>query len=137
MKAVFIDTSACYALFNREDPHHEEAIEFYQKGLPLVTTHAVFAELLSLLTKRRGKRLAIRCGRQIKVSQARLSIIHLSQVQEERAWELFCRFKDKDYGLVHCMSFVLVEDEDIEEAFSFVRHFAQFGFQLCPRTPTV
>lgn len=131
MKTVFIDTSAFYTLFNREDPYHKEAILFYtNEPLLLVTTQAVFTELLSLLTKRQGKSIAIRYGKEIRASRERLRIIHMDTSQEERAWELFCKFKDKEYDLVDCLSFICMKDQDLEEAFAFDRHFFQYGFRL-------
>lgn len=131
MKTVFIDTSAFYALFNREDPHHEEAVSFYQQvSFLLLTTHVVFTELLSLLTKRHGKSVGIRVGKELKASGDRLSIVHLSEDQEKRAWEVFCKFKDKDYDLVDCLSFVCMKDRGIDEALAFDRHFRQYGFRL-------
>ena len=130
LKTVFVDTSAFYALFNRDDPHHEEAVRVYQDSLILVTTQVIFTELLSLLTKRLGKHQAIRYGKEIKASREKLRILHTSEAQEEKAWNLFCRFKDKEYDLVDCLSFVVMEENDIEEAFAFDRHFAQYGFRL-------
>ncbi|MBI2981702.1 MAG: PIN domain-containing protein [Deltaproteobacteria bacterium] len=133
MKTIFVDTSAFYALFNRDDPHHEEAVSAYQEEDDLlVTTHTVFSELLSLLTKRQGKQMAIRCGKEMKASQ-RLQIVHAKEAEEEKAWELFCRFKDKDYDLVDCLSFVYMQEQGIDDAFAFDRHFVQHGFRLLKR----
>lgn len=131
MKTVFIDTSAFYALFNREDPHHDEVVSCYGEGsIFLVTTDAVFTELMSLLTKRQGKAIAIRCGRAMKEARDRLSIVRTEEVQAEKAWQLFCKFRDKDYDLVDCLSFVFMEERGIEEALAFDRHFTQYGFRI-------
>lgn len=131
MKTVFIDTSAFYALFNRDDPNHEFAASYYREtSLLLVTTQTVFMELLSLLTKRQGKQTALRCGKELRSAREKLKIVHTTEAQAEKAWEVFSKFKDKDYDLVDCLSFVAMKDSDIEEAFAFDRHFTQYGFRL-------
>ena len=132
MKTVFIDTSAFYALFNSDDPHHSAAVSFYQEEpFLLITTNYVFAELLSLLTKRQGKPTAVACGTQIRASQ-NLRIIHLNEGVVNRAWGIFTRYKDKKYDLIDCLSFVCMDEFNLSHAFAFDRHFAQHGYHLVP-----
>jgi len=133
LKTLFIDTSAFYALFNRDDRHHQEASHFYQEqSCIFITTQTVFIELLSLITKRLSKKNAIQHGQAIKASHERFKIIVMNEDQAERAWELFCKHKDKDYDLVDCLSFVCMKDLHITEAFTFDHHFAQAGFAKIP-----
>ncbi|MBI3541089.1 MAG: PIN domain-containing protein [Deltaproteobacteria bacterium] len=131
MKTIFIDTSAFYALLNRDDPHHQEAAAIYQNNSHLfVTTHTVFTELLSLLTKRHSKAIAVRHGKEIRATRERLRIVHLDESQCERAWDIFCKFKDKDYDLADCLSFICMKDQDIREAFAYDKHFTQYGLEI-------
>ncbi|MBI2345809.1 MAG: PIN domain-containing protein [Deltaproteobacteria bacterium] len=136
MKTLFVDTSAFYALFNRDDPNHRAAAEFYRtESCLLVTTHAVFTELMSLITKRQGKRTAIQCGTAIKAAEERIRVADTSDAQNARAWQLFCKYKDKQWDLIDCTSFVFMEDTCLKEAFAFDRHFAQSGFRSVPIVP--
>lgn len=133
MKTLFADTSAFYALFNRDDPHHRAVVELYQNtSLFLVTTRTVFAELMSLITKRQGKRAAIHCGVAMRAAVDRLRIVDTDGGQNERAWQLFCKYKDKQWDLIDCTSFIFMEDADLKEAFACDRHFVQYGFRCLP-----
>jgi predicted nucleic acid-binding protein len=50
----------------------------------------------------------------------------------DRAWDLFAKQLDKDYDLIDCVSFAMMEGFRIHEVFGFDRHFAQYGFSLLP-----
>lgn len=133
MRTCFADTSAFYALFNRADPNHAAAAGFYQREpVLLVTTHSVFTELMSLITKRQGKRVAVDCGSAMKAAHDRMRIVYTDDAQNERAWREFCKYKDKQWDLIDCVSFVFMEDTGLTEAFAFDRHFAQHGFRCLP-----
>jgi len=41
---------------------------------------------------------------------------------------LYCRREDKNWSLTDCMSFVVMEDEDIEDVLTADHHFEQAGF---------
>ena len=133
MKAVFIDTSALYALADRGDVNHSVAAAFYAgTAHDFFTTNYVFAEILSLITKRMGKSIAVRFGRGLRDS-ARFHIHSIEKVLEEKAWSLFSTgFKDKDFDLVDCVSFAVMDHLKLRHAFSFDRHFLQAGYLLLP-----
>jgi predicted nucleic acid-binding protein len=65
-------------------------------------------------------------------SSNRLQILRIERPHEERAWVIFKRYADKDFGFLDCTSFAVMETLGITEAFSFDRHFRQFGFQTLP-----
>ena len=50
----------------------------------------------------------------------------------EHAWGLFAGQTDKDYDLIDCISFATMEALSVDQAFSFDRHFAQYGLSLHP-----
>ena len=57
-----------------------------------------------------------------------LTTIHfLTPKQIEQAWEIFRRFRDKDWSFTDCTSKVVVEELGIAAAFAFDQHFRQFG----------
>ncbi len=132
MSLLFVDTGAFYALADRRDPAHDRARRFYATcDRPLLTTDFVFAETMSLLTKRIGKEIAVRFGAGIRGS-ARLRIDEVAPEVRERAWSLFSTQLDKGYDLIDCTSFALMGSLGVEEAFGFDRHFVQFGLRLLP-----
>ena len=132
MNLIFADTGGFYALADRRDPAHARAREFLQgSGAVLLTTDFVFAETMSLLTKRLGKDIAVTFGQALRSSQS-VRIEEASVEIRENAWQSFSRHRDKDYDLIDCISFSMMESFHIREAFGFDRHFTQHGFRLLP-----
>ena len=132
MNPAFIDTGAFYALADRRDPAHSPAKKFYAScRLSFVTTDFIFAETMSLLTKRLGKRAAAEFGRSLRESKR----IHFEEPSAELrvlSWELFSTQLDKEYDLIDCISFKLMEAYGIDGVFGFDHHFTQYGFRLLP-----
>ncbi len=132
MRQIFVDTSAFYAMADRKDPAHPQALNFLaENDLPLLTTNYVFAETVSLLTKRLGKSVALRFGENLRANDS-VRVFSLTPEYEEAAWKEFRRYKDKDFDFVDSSSFAVMERQGIDTAFSFDRHFRQRGFELRP-----
>lgn len=133
MRRVFVDTSAFYALADADDPAHGRAVEFLGANheTPLVTTNLVFAETMSLISKRLGKAVAIRYGEAVRESQV-FDIVTLPEEYREPAWELFRSQRDQAWDLIDCSSLVVMERFKIRQAFTFDRHFQQQGFEVVP-----
>ncbi|MGA2262291.1 MAG: PIN domain-containing protein [Acidobacteriota bacterium] len=132
MRLVFVDTGGFYALADRRDPAHRRASHFTDScSALLLTTDYVFAETMSLLTKRLGKEIAVTFGHGVRTSPS-IRIEEATPQMREKAWRLFSKQRDKDYDLIDCISFSMMESFDIREAFGFDRHFTQYGFRLLP-----
>ncbi len=129
---MFADTGAFYALADRRDPAHERARAWYSTSTAaLITTDFVFAETMSLLTKRVGKPVAVAFGRGLREG-SRVRVHEVPPEVRVAAWSLFSSRADKDWDLIDCMSFALMESLGIDEAFAFDGHFLQHGFRLAP-----
>ena len=114
------------------DAAHAAAVAFYRSdGTPLLTTSLILVETLSLLTKRRGKALALQVGAGLLAS-SRLRIVHVDESLQREAWGLFGSSADKDWDLVDCVSFTVMRRHGVSEVFGFDRHFVQAGFRLVP-----
>jgi predicted nucleic acid-binding protein len=132
VRTVFADTGAFYALADRRDPAHPRAKAFHDScEARYVTTDFVFAETMSLLTKRLGKAVAVRFGGALLASP-RLQVAVPSKDVRDEAWLLFVGQADKDWDLIDCTSFALMERLGVGEAFGFDRHFLQRGLRLLP-----
>ncbi len=132
MNLVFADTGGFYALADRRDPAHARARNFVEScDAVLLTTDFVFAETMSLLTKRLGKDISVTFGQALRSSPSVRIEEALFEVRE-KAWQLFARHRDKDYDLIDCISFSMMERFRLREAFGFDRHFTQYGFRLLP-----
>ena len=56
-------------------------------------------------------------------------MVHLSPELFEEAFDLYKNYLDKDWGMVDCVSFVVMRKHGAEAALTFDRHFVQAGFQ--------
>jgi len=132
LNLVFADTGGFYALADRGDPAHSRARNFIEDcEAVLLTTDFVFAETMSLLTKRLGKDIAVTFGQALRSSSS-VRIEEAPFEVRESAWRLFALHRDKDYDLIDCISFSMMEKFRLREAFGFDRHFVQHGFLLLP-----
>ena len=134
MRLLFVDTAAWLALESRWDQYHDVALAFAQnqaRTFQWVTTNWVLSETVTLLRRRANHAVAVRFMERVRASK-RLQIVRIESPHEERAWVIFKRYSDKDFGFVDCTSFAVMETLGIAEAFSFDHHFRQFGFQTLP-----
>jgi hypothetical protein len=132
MRRIFTDTGAWYAMVDRRDPEHGAASDVFRVNvLPLVTTNFVFDETITLLRVRLGWSVACDFGKRMK-SSAFVSVVPVEDGDEERAWEIFLKYKDVDFSYTDCTSFALMERLRIDTAFSFDAHFKVMKFHILP-----
>jgi len=75
-----------------------------------------------------GRRhLAIELENRLQAS-AICDVTWIDQQLYERSWNLYRARVDKDWSLVDCSSFVLMQERHITEALTADRHFEQAGF---------
>lgn len=130
MKRLFVDTGAWYALVDKKDPDHGKAVDFLTRNaLPLITTNFVFGETITLLRMRLDWNIAGDFGQKLR-SSGLVSLVALKDDDEERAWEIFLRYKDKDFSYTDCTSLAFMERLRIDTAFSFDSHFKVMKFQV-------
>jgi predicted nucleic acid-binding protein len=51
------------------------------------------------------------------------NVVHVDEALWERGWALFADRPDKHWGLTDCISFVVMQDQSITQAFASDRHF--------------
>jgi predicted nucleic acid-binding protein len=85
-------------------------------------TNYVQVETHALLLRRLGRALA----REWLLGAA-LPVVRATQVEEERAREIVARHADKDWSLCDAISFAVMDSRRVGSAFSFDRHFSQYG----------
>jgi predicted nucleic acid-binding protein len=57
----------------------------------------------------------------------RSEIYYVTKEDVLAAWEVFRRFRDKDWSFTDCVSYAVMQRLQITTAFSFDHHFTQFG----------
>ena len=128
---IFIDTSAFYALLDRDDTHYPRAkrawIELIKAAHTLVTSNYVLVETSALLKNRLGME-AIRAFHDDVLplinSEFVTSGTHRSGVAA------LLSASRRDLSLVDCVSFEVMRTSGINTVFAFDKHFKEQGFTL-------
>ena len=133
MKTALVDSSFLLAMVDRDDKHHPEAVGFLRglgKVTLLVTSH-IFDEAMTLIKGRLGSEIAIRTGRQLRLSTL-FRLIHISEGDDEATWEIFRQYTDKDWSYTDCSCLAVMRKLGITEVLSFDHHFDQMGMVRLP-----
>ena len=130
---IFVDTSAFYALLDGDDAEHSRALKLW-KGKPpgegsLVTTNYVVLESMALLQSRLGMP-AVRVFRDAILPLVRIEWI--DEVIHAQAVSAFIATDRRGLSLVDLSSFATMRRLGIRSAFTFDRHFRQYGFRPLP-----
>jgi len=131
MLKTFVDTVAWIALVNTRDSLHEKAKEVFanlrKQNYEFVTTEFVlleFANALSAPEFREKAAIFIEGLRELP----NVEIISASSKLFSIGLELYQNRLDKEWSLVDCTSFVVMEEKEITEAFTEDHHFEQANF---------
>jgi len=133
-KSLFVDTGAWYALADRSDQHHNQAVDIYPKLLTNhrhLTTNLVIAETYILIRRAIGHREAITFLENIAASP-RVIKVFSDRILEDRAENILRKYQDQDFSYTDALSFTVMEEYALEKAFSFDQHFVIAGFTLIP-----
>ncbi len=126
---VLIDSSAHFILSNAQDINHARAIARVKaKRQHLYTTTFSRAETHGLLLRRLGRWAAVQFLKDFDHNPT--VVVRVSAGDEQRAREIIFSHTDKEYSLTDATSFAVLERLRIGTAFTFDRHFAQYGFAV-------
>lgn len=129
---VFVDSSAFISSLVSNEGNFKQATTIIKRleaeGALLITTNMIIAEVLTVLSMKHGKELALTFGEQIRDNS--LEIAHVNQDLFESAWQIFKREKSKNLGFVDCVSFAFIKNFRIPSAFAFDKQFLRRGFEV-------
>ena len=128
---VFMDTAGFLALWDAGDEHHSAALrlqqELVRKGRHFLTTEYVADETITLLLARHSRLAATDFLDTIESSEAlRLEWIDPARFHAGARW--FRKHGDKRWSFTDCISFVVMRELRIRDAFTTDHHFRQAGF---------
>ena len=132
MTEVFLDTSFAIALSSITDQNHIRAVELAHhienNSTRLVTTQAILLEIGNALSKQRYRVAAIELLESIE-SDPNIEVVLLTNNLYRLALNLFKQREDKEWGLIDCVSFIVMQNRGINDALTADIHFQQAGFR--------
>ncbi len=133
---VFLDAAYAIALAAPSDQLHARAVALAEQleadQTRLVTTQAVLLEIGNALSKQRHRAAAVQLLSSLQVDPS-VEVVVLSTELCAKAFDLYRGRPDKEWGLIDCVSFVVMETRGIAEALTADEHFEQAGFRALLR----
>ena len=130
---VFIDTSAFYALLDRDDDNHPEArrawTDILKSAKLLATSNYVLVESVALLQHRLGMD-AVRGFHENIVPLLHVEFVASGMHQTGISGLLSAA--RRNLSLVDCVSFEVMRNLGIKTVFAFDLHFKEQGFTIVP-----
>jgi uncharacterized protein len=113
MTEFFLDTSFAIALSSITDQNHLQAVKFANQieadGIHLVTTQAILLEIGNSLSKQRYRVAAIQLLESLEIDPS-VEVVLLTNNLYRLAFNLFKQREDKEWGLVDCISFIVMQE---------------------------
>ncbi len=130
---IFVDTSAFYALLDRNDANHGESASTWREMMAsdqnVVTTNYVLVETFALIQSRLGLK-AVRSFQDDIVPVLSLEFVTLEMHQLGIAALLAAA--RRGLSLVDCVSFEVMRALGMKSVFTFDGHFRERGFTVIP-----
>jgi uncharacterized protein len=131
---IFIDTSAFYALLDRDDENHQKAKRAWTGMLhgenTLVTSNYVLVETFALLQHRLGIE-ALRGFQDAIVPFVNVEFVN-PEIHRSGVSALLSASR-RNLSLVDCVSFEVMRTLEIKTVFVFDLHFEEQGFMINPQ----
>jgi uncharacterized protein len=136
MTEIFLDTSFAIALSSVTDQNHVRAVQLANQietdKTRLVTTQAILLEIGNALSKQRHRVAAIQLLESLETDPS-VEVVLFTNSLYKLAFNLFKQREDKEWGLVDCISFIVMQDRGITDALTADTHFQQAGFRALLR----
>lgn len=127
---IFLDTSFVIALINERDQYHRqaEALSYKFENSALITTGAVLLEIGNAL----AKDFRTEAARVIKVltGSTKIEVAEINAKLLDKGLAVYEKYADKRWGLVDCISFVVMWEAKLTEVLTFDEDFSQAGFAV-------
>jgi predicted nucleic acid-binding protein len=130
---IFVDTSALYAVLDRDDQNHSAAKVAWRELLEaeenLLVTNYIVVETTALVQHRLGmEAVRVLCGEIVPV----LDVHWITEADHLHAQNALLATDRRKLSLVDCSSFHTMRTRLLRSAFAFDPHFREQGFELLP-----
>ena len=134
---IFVDASAWIAVSDVRGKYHEAARQMQlrlvtEKRL-LITTNLVIAESYVMIYRTGGVQVALRFL-ELQRSSTLVQRVYSDAMIELQAENILHQYSDQDFSFADAVSFAVMRQLGINEAFTFDHHFATAGFATLPAT---
>jgi uncharacterized protein len=131
VNAVFADTSGLLALLNRTDDNHARAEHAFGnlrvRQVSLVSTSYVLVETYAVV----GRRLGLDAVRSFRADFAPLiDVVWVDETLHNAGLDMLLDRRKRLLSLVDAVSFIVMRQRSMAEAFAIDPHFEQEGFSL-------
>lgn len=122
------------AILDAGDVNHPTAVAYQSEivdSCSLLVTNYILDELYTLTLMDLGYRFAMNVKRKLDLmSESRLlEVVWVDRALADESWRVFERFnQDKQWSFTDCVSYTVMKQRAIQEAFAFDHHFEQMGF---------
>jgi hypothetical protein len=126
----FLDTAYVLALLNPKDIYHKQAkamLHSIHSAHEVWLTEAVLIEIANALAS--SNRSAAVAFINSCYFTPNVRVVSVDSKLLKRAMDLYENRGDKEWGLTDCISFIVMEDHILKEAFTADDHFQQAGFR--------
>lgn len=127
---LFLDTAFIQALLNPRDDYHNQAKQLFPRiraASEVWITEAIFAEVgnaLSAFNRNGAVQFIQQCYRTDNIK-----IVSVDTELLMQALALYQSRPDKTWGLTDCISFVVMQQQNLIDAVTSDRHFVQASFR--------
>jgi predicted nucleic acid-binding protein len=134
LEKIFVDTSFILAIVNEKDELHQKAKELVKTYgmIPWLTTDLVLYEVANSLA-RNAKPQAHKIIDEFLEADG-MEIVYASPALFRKGFALYCHYADKTWGLVDCVSFIVMRENGITDVLTNDKHFQQAGFNALMRS---
>jgi predicted nucleic acid-binding protein len=134
---IFVDTSALYAVLDRDDQNHPLAKTTWgtllQENEALIVTNYVVVETTALVQHRLGmEAIRVLCGDILPA----LDVHWIGEDDHKHAQNALLAADRRKVSLVDCSSFHVMRSRMLRIAFAFDAHFREQGFEVLPTAVT-
>ncbi|PSF34466.1 PIN domain-containing protein [Aphanothece hegewaldii CCALA 016] len=123
---IIVDTSALVAFFVRSETHHHSAIQYISQNPQKrwIILETVFDETVTWLRTKISSQVSIQVGQLLRTEHL---YINLSDYDDAKVWEAFCKYDDKKWSYTDCSILVMAYRLEVLEVFSFDEHIRQMA----------
>ena len=117
-ESIFLDANFLIAIHKTNDQLHQNAMNLAniidKNNLEMVTSNYVILEVLTVLSQRISKSVAIKASNLLLSKDSPITQIHINSDLDNQTLELFKTIKNKNISYVDCSIIAVMKSENIK-----------------------